>query len=379
MDEGPNATALLAQIVRSSEDAIISKTLDGIITSWNAGAQKLFGYSAEETVGRSISIIFPPDRLAEEEEILQQIKAGQGVEPYETVRRHKDGYEIQISVAVAPLRDAAGKIVGASKIARDITGRKTAEQHAVALQNELAHVGRLSAMGQMSAAIAHELNQPLAAIANYVKAAQRLLEPEIPTAQQLKTAREAVEKAAGQTIRAGTIIRYLREFMEKRDSERRLEDLNRVIREAVTLGTVGAHHGDVQVKLDLAAGIPPVSMDRVQIQQVLLNLIRNAMEAMAESGKRELSIASVHQADNFVAILVRDTGPGLSPAVREKLFQPFVTTKSQGMGIGLKICQSIVEAHGGIIRVLDEAGGATFQIQLPLSSAGASAGSSHDG
>jgi two-component system sensor kinase FixL len=357
---------LLAEIVRSSEDAIISKTLDGTITSWNGGAERMFGYSAGEAVGQSISILFPSDRLAEEEEIIRQLKAGQEIEPYETVRRHRDGYEIQVSLSVAPIRDSAGNIVGASKIARDITGRRTAEERTVSLQNELAHVGRLTAMGQMSAAIAHELNQPLAAIANYVKAAQRLLEAENPSSQQLKTAREAVEKAAAQTIRAGTIIRYLREFVEKRDSEKRAEDLNQVIREAVTLGTVGSHYGDVRVKLQLAPGIPAVTMDRVQIQQVLLNLIRNAMEAMTDSDKRELSISCFQQADNFVSIIVRDTGPGLPAEVKARLFQPFVTTKSRGMGIGLKICQSIVEAHGGIIRTLDEAGGAVFQIQLPL-------------
>ncbi len=360
------ADSLLAQIVRSSEDAIISKTLEGVITSWNRGAERIFGYSAAEAVGRNISIIFPPDRLPEEEEILRQLKAGREIEPYETIRRHKDGYEVEISLSIAPIRDSAGNIVGASKIARDIRGRKTAEERTAALQSELAHVGRLSAMGQMSAAIAHELNQPLAAISNYVKAAQRLLESDYPSPQQLTTAREAVEKASVQTVRAGTIIRYLREFVEKRESEKRAEDLNQVIREAVTLGTVGAHHGDMGVKLQLATGIPPVILDRVQIQQVLVNLIRNAMEAMAESRQRELFISSLRRDNGFVSITVRDTGPGFAPEVKGKLFQPFVTTKSQGMGIGLKICQSIVEAHGGVIRALDEKGGAAFQIELPL-------------
>ncbi len=233
---------------------------------------------------------------------------------------------------------------------------------ALALQDELARVGRLSAMGQMSAAIAHELNQPLAAISNYVKAAQRLLENEIPSPQNLKTAREAMEKAAGQTLRAGTIIRGLRDRVEKRDSERSRENLNDVIGDAVSLAMLG--HRNMSLTLTLDPAIVPMMMEKLPIQQVLLNLVRNAVEAMAGIDHAELEISSAADAAG-ATIMVRDTGPGFTAEVAGRLFQPFVTTKEGGMGIGLKICQSIIEAHGGTIEASNANPGAIFTIRLP--------------
>ena len=168
-------SARLAAIVESSMDAIIGKDLGGIITNWNAAARDTFGYEAHEAIGRHISLLIPPDRLAEEDQIISQLKAGHRIDHYETVRLRKNGAEILVSLSVSPIRDAGGAIVGASKIARDITEKSRSDAHLQLLQSELAHVARLSAMGQMSAAIAHELNQPLTAIANYVGAAQRML------------------------------------------------------------------------------------------------------------------------------------------------------------------------------------------------------------
>jgi two-component system sensor kinase FixL len=355
---------LLAQIVQSSDDAIISKTLDGVITSWNQSAERMFGYSAAEAVGKHISLLFPPNRIAEESEIMARLGLGHSVMHYETVRLHKDGREVLVSLSVAPIYDGTGALIGASKVARDITERKLAEAHALALQGELAHVGRLSAMGQMSAAIAHELNQPLAAISNYVKAAQRLLEND-PTEQKLKTAREAMEKASSQTLRAGTIIRYLRDYVEKRDSARSRENLNEVIREAVTLAMLGHKHRNIGLSLTLDPAIPPMVLDKVQIQQVLLNLVRNAVEAMTGIDHAELTISSIADAAD-ATITVRDTGPGLPAEVAGRLFQPFVTTKEDGIGIGLKICQSIIEAHGGVIEARNANPGAIFTVRLPL-------------
>jgi two-component system sensor kinase FixL len=364
---GEEANRLLAQVVQSSNDAIISKTLDGMITSWNASAQRMFGYGATEAIGKNITILFPPDRMHEEQEILERLRAGKETKYYETARRHKNGGEVLISLSVAPILDHDGHVIGASDIARDITEQKQAEANTLKLQNELAHVARLSAMGQMSAAIAHELNQPLTAVANYVRAAQRMLSAENASPRQLESAREAMEKAAGQTIRAGTIIRYLRDFVEKRDSEKSAEDLNRVVQQAVTLGLVGTTHSNVKVSMVLDQQVPPVMMDKVQIQQVLINLIRNSVEAMASSPHKELAFSSQYVEPDFARIVVRDSGPGLPAEISAKLFQPFITTKDKGMGIGLNICQSIVEAHGGTIRVLkDEAAGTAFEIMLPL-------------
>ncbi len=364
-EQREGADRLLAQIVQSSEDAITSVALDGTITSWNAAAERIYGFSAADAIGQHISIVLPPDRTGEDEEILSQLRAGRNMEHYETVRRHKDGHFVQVSLSVAPIFDASGVMIGASKTARDVTERKRSEERVLGMQNELAHVGRLSAMGQMSAAIAHELNQPLTAIANYAKAAQRLLQNESPEPRQLQSAREAMEKAVTQTLRAGTIIRYLRDFVEKRESRKCPEDMNEVIREAVSLGMVGHSHSNVRLTLALKPGLPRVPIDKVQIQQVLLNLVRNAMEAMAEVEKRELAIFSGVGDEGF-CITVQDTGPGLAPQVASRLFQPFITTKSDGMGIGLKICQSIIEGHGGTIVARQGGPGATFVIHLPL-------------
>jgi two-component system sensor kinase FixL len=363
-------TRLLAKIVQSSDDAVISKTLDGIITSWNEAAERLFGHSAKDAIGKHISLIIPADRRQEEREILAKIGAGHAIEHYETVRLRKDGATIHVSISVAPIRNAAGTIVGASKIARDITGRKSSEFNIQKLQSDLAHTARLNAMGQMSAAIAHELNQPLTAAMNYVKAARRLLAPDTPGPEKMATAREALEGADKQIVRAGSIVRYLRDFVEKRESKKTSSDLNAVIRESVALGFMGQQSNDVRVTLLLDQHISPAMMDKIQIQQVLINLIRNSVEAMAEVQDRELAIVSSGEEAGCLHVTICDTGPGFAPEIVPKLFEPFTTTKGDGMGIGLSICRKIVEAHGGSIRLLpDGATGACFLIRLPIAPA----------
>lgn len=255
----------LAQIVKTSDDAIISKTLGGLITSWNPAAERIFGFTAKEAIGRHISIIFPPDRLAEEDEIVAKLKAGEHVEHYETVRLHKNGREVLVSLSVAPIRDGQGRIIGASKTARDISERKRVEREAEDLQNELIHVSRLSAMGQMSAAIAHELNQPLTAMTNYAKAAERMLNADQVSPQLQRDLKDVMGKVAAQAMRAGTIIRYLRDFAEKRDHRKLPEDLNEAVREAMALGMVGRSYSNLRVMLELAPDLPCVTMDKVQI------------------------------------------------------------------------------------------------------------------
>ena len=359
-----DANQLLAQIVQSSDDAIISKTLDGTIMSWNKAAERIFGYTAAEAIGASITILIPPSRLMEEEHILSEMRAGHSIEHFETVRCHKNGSEVQVSLSVSPIRDSQGRIVGAAKIARDIGERKQAEIRMQLLQAELAHVARLSSMGQMSSAIAHELNQPLTAINNYVQAARRVLEHDEMDATLRASA--MIDKASTQVLRAGAIIRNMRDFIEKRESTRISADLNGVVRQAIDLGLAGLAHHDVLLRLDLDECLLPVLIDKVQIQQVLVNLIRNGMEAMEAVDRRELLIATALDG-GFAEVTVRDTGPGLREDVQKRLFQPFVTTKVNGMGIGLTICQSIVEAHGGSIRALcDGAPGAAFRFRVPF-------------
>ncbi|MEJ0027133.1 MAG: PAS domain S-box protein [Rhizomicrobium sp.] len=357
--------SLLAQIVQSSDDAILSKTLAGTITSWNASAERIFGYAAGEVIGANIAMLIPQDRLAEEQDIIDQIRAGRDVEHFETVRRHKNGSDIHVSITISPLRDGAGDIVGASKIVRDVSEKKRSELRMQTLQSEIAHINRLSSMGQMSSAIAHELNQPLTAIANYVKAARRTLDRAEPAS--VDRAKDAMDKAGAQILRAGAIIRNLRDFIEKRDSNRSPEDLNNVVEEAIALGLVGTAHVNVRLCLQLEPKLPPVLIDKVQIQQVLINLIRNGLEAMQVVDIRELTIETAIDNKDFARVTVHDSGPGLSEAVLKRLFQPFVTTKEKGMGIGLTICQSILEAHGGnIVALPDHRPGATFRFRVPF-------------
>jgi two-component system sensor kinase FixL len=357
--------AFLAAIVDSSNDAIISKTLDGKVTTWNRAAEELFGYTAAEMIGTPVIRLFPEDRLDEEAEILERIRAGHALEHYETVRIRKDGTPVDVSVTVSPVRDLNGNVIGASKTVRDITEKKQAEARLQALSAELNHVARVSEMGQVSAAIAHELNQPLTAVLNYTNVAKRLIASTDSSAKAKSY--EAVSKAGEQALRAGQIIRRLRDFVEKRESTRTLEDINAVTEDALALGLIGNHATDIKITLALAPDLQSVLIDKVQIQQVLVNLLRNAAEAMAESERRELTVTTVMVNGSWVQVSVADTGCGVSDELAERLFRPFVTTKTGGMGIGLAISRSIIESHGGrLTMVPNPSGGTVFQFILPV-------------
>jgi two-component system, LuxR family, sensor kinase FixL len=241
---------------------------------------------------------------------------------------------------------------------RDLTERQKTEARLQELQSELVHISRLTAMGEMASTLAHELNQPLSAIANYMKGSRQLLEGNAD--ERASLVREAMDKAAEQALRAGEIIRRLRDFVARGESERQVESVKKLVEEASALALVGAKDQGVRVRFVFGAARDLVLADRVQIQQVLLNLIRNAIEAMERSEKRELVISTAHADGNMIAIAVADTGHGIAPEVGAQLFQPFLTTKRTGMGVGLSISRTIIEAHGGQIEVEPNPGGGTI-------------------
>lgn len=484
-------TSRLAAIVTSSDDAIIGKTLDGIVTDWNSGAETIFGYTAAEAIGKPLSMLLLAGQEDEMLDILERIREGERVEHYETRRRRKDGEVIDVSLTISPIWDSNGQLLGASKVARDITLTKRAlvdlqereahlrsvlatipdamividetgimrsfsaaaerlfgyaaaeaigrnvsvlmpspyrEQHdtylaryfatgqkrvigrgrtvtglrkdgstfpmelAVGemvsgdrhaftgfvrdlterqatqrrlqdLQSELIHMSRFTAMGEMASTLAHELNQPLTAVASYLNGCRRLLDgSESPQKPML---RDAIDRAADQALRAGQIIRRMRQFVARGEGERQIEDLPRLIEEASALALVGVREAGINVSFAFDPRVSFVLADRIQVQQVILNLIRNAIEAMQETTRRELTISTAEQPDGMVEICVTDTGPGVAPEIAAQLFQPFVTTKPHGMGVGLSISRTIVETHGGRLWTApNPGGGTTFGLTL---------------
>ena len=351
----------LAAIVESSNDAIIGKDLNGIVTHWNRTAEAMFGYAAQEIVGQPIFVLFPPDRVSDETMILERIRRGETVEHYQTVRRRKDGSTFPVSLTVSPIHDESGAIIGASKVLRDLSERHDREQKLREAQTELFHVQRLTELGQLVSALVHEVNQPLAAIGNYAGAGRRLL-----AVGNTGATATALQKITEQTERAHRIIQRLRNFVKKADGEHRPEDLPALITDGVALAVVSLKKEQIGVETRFDPDAALVLADRVQIQQVLFNLLRNAMEAMEQSERQEIVITTAVSGTDMVEVGVADTGPGLDPEMRTDLFRPFVTTKDSGMGVGLSVCRSIVETHGGQLWAEDNpGGGAMFRFTLP--------------
>lgn len=369
----------VAAIVESSDDAIISKDLDGIVTSWNKGAERILGYTATEMIGQPASRFAVPGQHDDMTEILSRIKRGERVHHYETMRRHKNGAILHVSLSVSPLHDTDGQLIGAAHVGRDITAAKQAEAALLEsqaqlqeLHDELLHVSRMSAMGQMAAMVAHELNQPLTAISNYMEAAASLLgrSRDLPLPRVLN----AVERAGEQAIRAGQIIQRLRGLAMRGEGEKRIEAIPPLVKEAAELALIGSKHRGVSIRIEHHLGNVTVIADRIQIQQVLLNLLRNAAEAVADQERREIVLLTEAR-DDAVQISVIDNGPGLPDEVQAKLFQPFVSTKKTGMGVGLSICHTIIAAHDGRLWVeLNPEGGTIFRLTLPTAPPGEQAG-----
>ena len=493
---GELESARLAAIVSSSDDAIIGKTLDGTITSWNAGATSILGYEASEMIDQPIFRIIPPELHEEERQILARLERGERIRHYETVRLAKDGRRVSLSLTVSPLFNQSGKVVGASKVARDVTEHRSAEQalregaarlrtlietavdgvilinargvvlvfnpaceklfgysaDAVIGQNvkmlmpqpyrqehdrylsnyldtrepkiigigrevmgrrkdgstfpmglsvgeakqegesifvgiihdlsasrrtegelqqaqtELARVARVTTLGELTAAIAHEVNQPLTGLVSSGNACLRWLASEPPN---LEAARNSVERMVSAGNRASEVITRIRALVANSLPQRELLDINEAITEVVALIDREVQRNHVSLQLDLADNVPPILGDRIQLQQVVLNLVLNAIEAMSEVGdrRRELSVSSATDENNGALVVVRDSGTGLGAASADRLFEAFYTTKAHGMGIGLAVSRTIIQAHGGRLWATPNMPhGAIFQFSLPADS-----------
>ena len=261
--------------------------------------------------------------------------------------RRKDGSTVPIRLSVGELRDAGDSPLFIGTL-HDLTEALRARERIEELQSELMQVARASAVGEMGSTLAHELTQPLSAVSGFVEASAELLDRsdgEIPD-----RVREYMDQAVAQALRAGAVVRLLREFTSRGDTERSVEDINAVVREICELATLGTATGAFDLELNLAADPPPVLIDHIQIQQVVLNLVRNSIDALSDSESRTITVATEPRGD-MVEVAVSDNGPGLPSEIRERVFEPFVSTKPDGIGIGLSICRTIVEAHGGRIAV----------------------------
>ena len=359
----------LHSILETIPDAMIVIDGNGIMQFFSSAAERQFGYTEREAIGENVSILMPnPDRSRHDGYLARYQSTGErhiiGIGRIVTGQR-KDGTTFPMHLSIGEMQ--SGGAPHFTGFVRDLTEHQQTQARLQELQSELVHVSRLSAMGEMASALAHELNQPLAAIRNYMKGSRRLLTAS--TDPNISKIESALDRAAEQAIRAGQIIRRLRDFVARGESEKRVESLSKLIEEAGALGLTGAREQGVQLRFNLDPTHDQVLVDRVQIQQVLVNLFRNALEAMAHSSRRELTASNMLVADDMIEIAVSDTGPGFTEAVAQSLFQTFFTTKETGMGVGLSISRSIIEAHGGRMWAeTNAAGGATFRLTLPAAS-----------
>jgi PAS domain S-box-containing protein len=354
-----------ASLLDLTHDAIFVRDLDDAIVYWNRGAEEQYGWTSEEALGHVshdlLKTVFP---VAYEEIRTSLLQAGRW--DGELVHTTRDGTRIVVASRWSLRRDAAGQPAGVLETNGDVTGRRHAEESLQHARSDLARVGTLTTMGELSASIAHELRQPLAAITMNGSAALRWLNRENP---DLNEARDAVSRAVREAQRADEVIQGLRSLLGQSGTRREPLDLNAAITEVLELVRAEVRRNDVSVRTVLDAELPAAFGDRVQFQQVVLNLVLNGIEAMVDVAERpRILVIRTERAEGEAAMVtVEDAGPGLDPATVERMFDPFFTTKPNGLGLGLSICRSIVEAHGGRLSASTCAsGGTTFRFTVPI-------------
>ncbi len=360
-----NSEAHLRSILSTVPDAMIVIDERGTMVSFSAAAEKLFGYTQAEVIGLNVSILMPsPYRERHDGYLERYLMTGE---------RHIIGigrvvFAMRKDGSTFPMELSVGEAAGDDQrlftgFIRDLTDRQRTQDRLEELQSELIHVARVSAMGTMASTLAHELNQPITAVANYVEAVRDMLDE--PDPEDFPEIQSALQDAASQAIRAGHIVRRLRDFVARGEVEKTIESLPNIINEAAAFGMLGAQEKSIETRIDIDHDAANVLVDKIQIQQVLVNLIRNAVEAMSNSDRRELTISTFADQPGMVRVIVADTGTGISPEVADQLFKAFVSTRSDGMGLGLSICRTIVEANGGRIWMEPAAGcGTQFHFTL---------------
>ena len=354
-------------LLDAAVDAIVVIDERGNIITFNRAAERMFGYTAAEVLGANVSVLMDePYRSQHDRYVARYLETG---DPHiigkgrEVEARRANGELFPVSLAVGEASDGdKRRFVG---IVRDLSAQRAAEQSARSLELRLAHVGRFNLMGEMAAGIAHEINQPLSAIATYAQAGKRLLQRGNP---DVATLADICAKIDDQARRAGQVIDNLRKFIRKQEIDTQSLDVNRVVDDVMSLIEVDAHSEGIPVHVRSANGLPNVRADAVQLQQVLLNLTRNSVDAMRGglSKERGIIIATERGAEGGVRITVTDHGHGVSAQLGDNIFHPFVTTKREGLGVGLAISKTIVQSYGGTLRYAENpAGGAVFTIELP--------------
>ncbi len=356
----------LRALLDAAVDAVIVIDSRGRVETFNRAAEQMFGYAVADVLGRNVNMLMPePDRSAHDTYLHRYLTTGQariiGI-GREVKGRRRDGSAFPASLAV-------GRVAGTDPprfvgFIRDISARVAAELAAVQAQDRLMHVARLSTMGEMAAGLAHEINQPLAAITTYAQACQRLIDAgEAPDGAEI---RESLAQISRQALRAGEVIRRLRSFVANREVRHEPVSCNRLIEDLQALARPDLRAHDVRLVLDVETDLPDVMADAVQLQQVLINLFRNAIDALQSGGSRREIILRAAAVPDGIEISVHDHGPGVEPGALANLFNPFFTTKANGTGLGLAISRTIVQAHGGkLAHRAEPDGGACFHFTLP--------------